>query len=378
MSPGRSLPIALACCVAVVARGQDRTALRLNPVPATHPAEFSSIAVVRELGDGRVIVLDTTEKRLLVADFRSGTAQQLGRTGDGPEEYRRPNGLFPLLNDSTLVVDATGRRWILLAGDRPVETIGPQSPVIVRDGAGGFVRGVDVTGRVVMSVTPRLPGRPVDQGDSLYLARFSRMTGQGDTVARLRSPYGGPPGSATSATPRMLPRYQLGLRRELMLAQLVGDQAIAFVDGWIAVARVEPYRVDWIDTAGKMHYGKPLAAAATVLDDREKRFYLARMAERDGRPAGPPSDIKNWRADIPPFWGTSSVFAAPGGVLVIARAQTSVLPNSTYDVVDRSGVYRGQLSLSATERIVGFGVRSVYLSTVDSDGIERLRRHPWP
>ena len=372
----RCLTLALTCCAATFARAQNATTRRLNPVSATHPAEFSSIAMIRELGDGRVIVLDTTEKRLLVADFRDGTVKPLGRTGDGPEEYRRPNALFPLPNDSTLLTDASARRWILFAGDHPVGTVGGQSPLMA---GGGTVRGADVAGRVVMSFLPRDLGRAVDQGDSLYLVRLSRTSARGDTVARLRSGYGGPPGSSTKATPTSAPRYKPGPRREFMLAPLVGDQALAFADGWIAVARMEPYRVDWIDTAGGMHRGNPLQGGATVLDDREKQFYLERMSARDGKPAGPPSDIKAWMATIPPFWGfNSSLFAAPDGVLVIARAPTSELPNPTYDLVDRRGVLRERLSLRATERIVGFGARSVYLSTVDSDGIERLRRHTWP
>ena len=137
----RCLTLALTCCAATLARAQNATARRLNPVSATHPAEFSSIAMIRELGDGRVIVLDTTEKRLLVADFRDGTVKPLGRTGDGPEEYRRPNALFPLPNDSTLLTDASARRWILFAGDHPVGTVGGQSPLMA---GGGTVRGADV------------------------------------------------------------------------------------------------------------------------------------------------------------------------------------------------------------------------------------------
>lgn len=368
--------LALACCAAAVAGGQNAPIRRLNAASATHPAEFSGIAMIRELRDGRVIVLDTTEKRLLAADFRNGTVTPLGRTGDGPEEYRRPNALFPLTGDSTLLTDAMARRWILFAGDRPVATVGGQSPLMAN---GATVRGVDSAGRVVTSFLPTDLGRAIDQGDSLYLARFSRMSARGDTVTRLRSGFGGPPGSATQATPRMERRYVPGPKRQFMLAPLVGDQALAFADGWIAVARVEPYRVDWIDPAGAMHRGNPLPRGATVLDDREKRFYLERLAARDGRPAGPPEDITNWRATIPPFWGfSSSLFAAPDGMLVIARAATSKAPNPTYDFVDRRSAHRGQLSLKANERIVGFGARSIYLSVADDDGIERLRRHSWP
>jgi hypothetical protein len=46
--------------------------------------------------------------------------------------------------------------------------------------------------------------------------------------------------------------------------------------------------------------------------------------------------------------------------------------------VNRRGGLDGQLVLATNERVVGFGARSVYLSVTDDDGIQRLRRHPWP
>jgi hypothetical protein len=37
-----------------------------------------------------------------------------------------------------------------------------------------------------------------------------------------------------------------------------------------------------------------------------------------------------------------------------------------------------QVAMAENERIVGFGVKSVYVAWKDADDIERLRRHPWP
>jgi hypothetical protein len=376
-----SLVYAVVCALVPAAGAAQRpTVLSLKAPSGILPAEFTGIGMIRELANGRVIVLDTAEKRVYVADFESGTAELVSRTGDGPQEYRRPTALFPLSADSSLIVDVEQRRWILLVGERPVATVPPQSPVIA--GGGYQLRGVDARGRAVMLYLPRDLNRPADQGDSLYLVRLARSTGRGDTLTRVRSPFGGPPGSASKNTPELEPAavpIRPGAVRQYMMAPAISDQAIAFPDGWIAIARVAPYRVDWIDNAGRMRRGAPLPVPVTKLDDAEKRAYLARLSTLDGAAAGEPGDIRNWIPAIPPFWGfNGSLFTAPDGRLLIARARTAALPNPTYDLVDRDGVYRGQLALKQNERVVGFGLRSVYVSVTDADGIERLRRHPYP
>lgn len=366
----------------IAAPAQRPAALTLKPASGVVPGEFTSIGMIRELANGRVIVLDTGQKKVLLADFRTGTVAPVSRVGEGPQEYRYPAVLFPLPGDSSLIVDLQLRRWILLAGERPVVTVPPQSLVLAGEGWEGRVRGAGPDGRVVMIFTPRIPERAIDQGDSLYLVRVSRTTGRGDTLTRLRSPFGGPPGSATKNTPEFsaaMPPARPGAQRHYMMAPPISDQAIVFPDGWVAVARVAPYRVDWIDNSGKVRRGAPVAVSITTLDDREKRAYLSRLSKLDGNPAGEPSDIKEWLPAIPPFWGlTTSLFTVPDGQLLIARSPTAALPNPTYDLVDRSGGYRGQLSLQPDERIVGFGANSVYVSVADADGIEKLRRHPWP
>lgn len=370
--------LAVFIALAPLRLGAQAPQVRLKPASATHPEAFSGIERIRELADGRLIALDSAEHKLYLVDFRAGTAAQLGRVGDGPQEYRRPNGLFALPGDSTLVSDARTRRLILLHHDQLVATTPATAPVMtVSD---GFILGAGADGSLVRGDTPSGLGRAIDQGDSLILARFSRQTGRGDTLARMRSGFGGPPGSATKSTPMAEAAAGPSSRRQYMVAPVIGDQAFGFPDGWIAVARMEPYRVDWITPAGEVRRGPPINVPLAPLNDKEKRFYLARAAARDGKPAGEPSDIKDWRSAIPPFWGffNAALYPAPQGHLVIARAPTVALPMPTYDWIDRSGVHRGQLVLAANESVVGFGAQSVYVVARQADGTEQLRRHPWP
>lgn len=356
---------------------QRPTVLPIGRATAVQRGGFSGIAKLRELPDGRVIVADTADRRLYLADFTASAPVAIGRQGEGPGEYRSPVGLLALGGDSTLVIDGELQRWIVFRGISPVATIGPESPAMagLRNGR---LLGADVGGRIVARVRPRVVGRPIDQGDSLILVRVSLASGKMDTLARLRSGLGGPPGSARSVSAAETPASEASGGRQYMMAPLVGDQAIGFADGWVAVARVDPYRIDWIDPSNTLRRGAPLPGARIPFTDQEKRFYLQRLSEQDGTPAGSPGSIKDWMPTLPPIWGFSSLSAAPSGELIVERTPSSAAPEPTYDVVARDGTLRGQIVLRRNERVVGVGARSIYISETDVDGLESLRRHAWP
>jgi len=70
--------------------------------------------------------------------------------------------------------------------------------------------------------------------------------------------------------------------------------------------------------------------------------------------------------------------ALPNGHLLIARPPSADHPETRYDVVDRRGQLVTQLTMPSTERIVGSGRNSIYVAAIGDDGLERVRRHPWP
>ena len=74
----------------------------------------------------------------------------------------------------------------------------------------------------------------------------------------------------------------------------------------------------------------------------------------------------------------TGTLATPEGSILIARSQWSQVTDTRYDLVDRSGRLIGQLAMPDSERVVGFGPRSIYVAVTDGDGFQRLRRHPWP
>jgi len=69
--------------------GPDHAAaqeLVLAPANAQLRQQFSMITSVRELQDGRLILVDRLERRLAVVDWRAGTVASIGREGRGPGE----------------------------------------------------------------------------------------------------------------------------------------------------------------------------------------------------------------------------------------------------------------------------------------------------
>ncbi len=369
------VPISMSLGLSVPAlRGpaaQTSGMLRLKPADATLTEEFTGIEYVRELADRRVLVADTREQRLVIVNFASGTVTPVSRSGSGPGEFRSIDGLFALGGDSTLLVDDANRRWLLLRGTVVVATGSPDAPATVAANRGE--RGVDLTGHLLAQLNVGgIRGDPLGRLDSPYVALVDRRTGKADTVGRIRAALRrqvaatyAPDGSMASG------RYSFSLFTAF-------EQVAIFPDGWIAIARLDPYRVDWRRPTGQWIRGAALPVPAVKLDEREKRAYLARTWGGQGAPPDP-STVTDWPETIPPYSGrvASLALAAPDGRLLVSRTRTAQHEETRYDIIDRRGTLVGQLQLLTSERIIGFGLQSVYVVVTDDDGIQRLQRHPW-
>ena len=251
-----------------VAFAQRAPAIVLKHANATLAEEFSKIKSVRELADGRILIGDERETRLVVADPRSGKVSVIARIGRGPGEIQAVGPFFALAGDSTLMADGFSRRWLLFDGARVAVTIPAEAPVLKT--TRGAVMGADRNGRVASQLFAiGTAGRPWNPADSMLLVLAERATGRADTIGRLRSfldrgrAFGRPGVYMESTVPPMA----------------VGDQALLFADGWVAIARLDPYRVDWRSADGRIARGSPLPFTATKVDEREKRAYLDRLQD---------------------------------------------------------------------------------------------------
>lgn len=353
---------------AAIAFQQAPRALVLRPPDATLGEPFSRVYSIRELADGRVLVSDNSrDSRLVVADLQSGSVRLIGSIGAGPGEYQAAGRLHWLPGDSTFFIDAPqrGRRWLLLHRDSIVVTLAaiPDAMRIV----GADISGTDSSGRVIgirLAGADQLSGNISRQKEVLLLAQ--RNGSRGDTIARLR----GADQRVVQTGTRERPFWVVSI-----LIGSVDDQAMLFPDGWIAIARQDPYRIEWRLPDGRSLTGPVVPWEAPRGDAREKRASLERLRRRS--PNAKDDDHMPWAERLAPF-RFGALLGTPEGNLLVLRSQWSQVSDTRYDLFDRSGRRLGQFAMPDSVRIVGFGHTSVYTSVTDGDGFQYLRRHPWP
>lgn len=366
-----------AMLVAAPLRGQAAPLIALKPANARLDDGFTFVSSVRELSNGRLLLTDEKENRLQVADFASGQTRPIGRIGSGPGEYRQVGRLWALGGDSTLIADPFTRRRLVLNGEKIVATRATDGGMT----ESGLVLGADRTGFVATSVHSLRPnGKLTGLRDSMYLLRSARGR-KVDTVARVPSEYATYDATKPAATLRIgaatTPRIY-----KVSITPL--DQAVMFPDGWIAIARSNPYRVDWCPPSGPCMRGPDLSEAPVRITDADKRAYLQYMVRTANWPADLAlSKVTGWPEYMPAFTAkvtridASPLIAMPDGRLLVERLSTASAPGSRYDVVDRHGARVGRLQLPDNQRIVGFGPHAAYVAVIDDEGLERLQRHPW-
>lgn len=371
----------MSLAVAAVAPAQPAPKrLELLKPTASHPEEFTGITSLRELSDGRALVTDGREQRIVVLDFATGSAAVIGRRGGGPNEYGMVTALLPLGGDSSLMVDLMQRRWLVFDGDRIAATI-PQDAPGVKATASQWVRAADARGRVLVKHQPDPPNgvSMITETDSVEVLLVERATGKEERVARIRP----------LPTRREIQRDgdRITFSSSLPMGPLsIAEDAVLFADGTVAIARLDPFRVDWRSADGRWRLGAPLPVARIRMDARERDAFFERNPNAGSRPAGVPPNVpwpsrptaSDFPEFIPPFPGQNGVvIPGPRGLLFIRRSKSADFPGLSYFVVDRAGRLIGELPLASNESIVGAGEGNLYIGWKDEDDIQRVRRHPW-
>lgn len=132
---------ALSVCVTAVSvavEAQEIAVSGLGRIRATFDEPFSSVRSLREEPDGRVLVLDDIENRIVRVDLRAGTATVIGRQGNGPGEYTLPIGLLERAAGPPPPY-ATVDQWAVAAdGCVAIVTVDPYRVVFI-DRSGGRI-----------------------------------------------------------------------------------------------------------------------------------------------------------------------------------------------------------------------------------------------
>lgn len=359
---------------------------RLDRPDAELAEPFTSVRNVRELRDGRVLVLDVRDATVQIARFGpNGDARIVGRHGQGPGEYMSPMALLPMPGDSSAVYDSGNRRMLVIDPEgRPTGTFALE---VAGTGAGpvrvlGNPRGADARGRIYIET---FQARPTRGGpavlDTVPVLRYDRRGRRADTVAWLH------PVPTTVVTSRIGSATSFA----------VYPQPFGKGDAWavspaarVAVIRASDYQVEWIEDGPKRRRGPvtsfepiPVTAAdkKAVLDDLGRTPRGVALTLQDGRTltgAAPPPVAFEWPSAKAPF-EPGAAWIRGDGELWIARYRAFGDSVPRFDLFDGTGVRTGQVALLAGLRLVGLGEHSAYAIRTDSDGLEHLQRYrlPW-
>jgi hypothetical protein len=360
--------VLLSLALVPAAAQQTRTFTR----PEAEFAEpFSQLVSLRELRDGRVIVVDTRENSLQVVDFKAGTVQPIGRQGSGPGEWQSPRAVYPLLGDSTLVQDPANGRFLIVGPDaRPARVFIPSG------GGDGLLRAVDERGLMYYqaALIPQ-DDTPSSAMDSTPVVRYDPLATTHDTLAWV---------AVTRPAPR---RGTSGSTTFVMRAPgpfAPADDWTIFPDGRLVLTRVADYHVEIVGKGAPSIKGPPVPFQTLPVTEADKQqFREARRNSRlsfrspNGQPVSPPANFQlpdpEWDATKPPF-AVGATRVAPNGDIWVLRHRPATDSVPVYDVFNGRGQLTARVALPKGGSLVGFGARSVYLVRVDTDGLQYLQR----
>lgn len=350
------------------------------------------MAGVRELRDGRVVVLDARDQALKLVDMKGGTPAVIGRKGSGPGEYQLPLRLLALPGDSAVIFDmANSSKPMVITPEGKAGGILPVGSGRVVD----LVSQVDAQGRIYR--IGDFPGK-----DDLFpIERLDRSTGKREPVAYVsrRKECSMPGATATVAAPS-----SPGAQAERVAGMrapggpvpfLAIEQWVVAADGRVAILCPDPYRVSFATPDGRRTIGSPIVFERLPVTEAEKKRWRdeqrqpvatirvtaagVQSAGFNKRPAGPEPDT--WPEFLPPYVLRTSdkpvAMFAPDGMLWVHRLEGAGTAPFC-DVIGRDGRLAYRVTLPKRTRLVGFGANSVYLVRLDDDDIEYLQRYRLP
>ena len=379
-----SYPVASILCLvlgfsAASAQAPTVREVRLGQRSHVLPDGFTRIAGALELPDGRVLVSDRGEERVVVADLKSGATSLVARAGSGPGEYRFPDRLLPWAADSVLLVDEGNGRLAVIGPDlritRSFTLRVAQVPTTL------VPRSVDRKGQMLAQVPRWAAGSYGKHGDSVPIVRVAGGDTQAHVVAWVRL-MAEPPG---------------GIKRGLPYVPFSPQDVWAATgSGEIAVARSGDYHVEWLTGRGVVR-GPAIAYRVLAVTPKDRIAYTRHFMEHSsigGRgganqtPTGlsavpgemlTPAAIEQLARDNtfaverPPFTDALPLLSRDGLFWVERSVPEGSEP--VWDVFDARGNQAYRVVAPPGRRIIALGRGAVYALTEDVDGFEHLERY---
>ena len=346
-----------------------------RPIELTKPEarldeSFSQLAAVRELRDGRVLLVDTKEKLLQIGDFARKTVQTIGHQGSGPGEYNTPIGLVAMPGDLTWVYDPLNQRFLVVSPDgKPGELVPLSSLGSLKGLSMMLLPSADARGRLYFEAVNQTT---MSGKDSTVILRWTRGQAALDTAGYV--------------APMDFGIETVGGKMRIRAMRMFAPQETWVVDPAGRLARVTPapYRVIWYDAARKATIGPAVRYQPVPVTEDEKdevRKQIKQALAGVGAAAAVRQGFKvpepEFAPTKPPFAGKGTALIGPAGEVWVARSGLLKEP-TRYDRFDPQGRLVGQVSLNPRSIVLGFGRGTLYVARKDEDDLMYLERYRWP
>jgi hypothetical protein len=379
--------LALSLVSVVTVHAQQLPPIRPLGTPvATTTESFRSVPSIRALSDGRVMISDMTQRKLVLYDTMLSKSQPvLSPSGAVATQFPARGGmLLPVAGDTTLVFDGQGYSFVVLdpAGQIVrVMSIPRAQDSWVMTGRNG-VPVIDSHMRMIYRTQMPPTGFSRVTGNAIYpdttpVIAVSFDTRRADTLAWMKIPPSPPSVSGRDPDGRMrftsiVPPFELT------------DEWAAFSDGTVAIIRWRDYHVDWVRPDGKRESSPRTAWNWTRMTDEEKgrfvdtlRMVLQKndslsqgsMMMFGGGPSSmpifetltvAPSEVPDYP---PPFVVRATKVDLDDRIWLLERANIGSKAPLVYDVIDRTGQIVDRVQMPPNAAVIGFGPGgSVYLS----------------
>ena len=352
--------------------------LKLTTPNATLSEEFSAIRGVRELRDGRVLVSDYLDQRVVVVDFAKGTLVPRVSKGGGPGEARLPTRLVPALGDSTFLVDLGNNRLLVLDGQgKPVRTVAAERPGVLG------TRGVDAGGALYFAVPGWAERDNALPGDSVRVVRWQPGSSSIEFITviqgeRMRSDI---------REPARIPRIPI-------VGYAAQDAWVMTAGGTVRIVRGGGYTVESRAPQAAPVIGPSYAYATRPVSAADRaafvrNFLTTSPTSGKGENGGmgfspPPTDeevnalLRNTQfAERHPMFSAADVIAGMDGRLWVGRIVEPGKP-VLYDVFDAAGRRTASVELQPGRRVAALGLKGVYVVFESEEGLQHLERYAIP
>lgn len=370
---------ALVLCGPGAAAGQE--VISLQEPSSAYAEPFSLIGGIRELDDGRVLVSDALEERLYALDPGLTAVETISKKGQGPDEYRQPDGLFGWPGDSTLMVDLGNGRMTVIGSDY------------------GFGRTVPIVQQEDMGLQIIIP-EAVDGGGFLYYQpRGDGMIRDSADIVRWQPDAAGDPEPVIRVKLSDVTESTSGgandMRQEVRPVPLSPEDGWSVgPDGSVAVVRSGDYHVDWVRPDGSVVSGPPVPYEPVPVKQADKEAWAEELAAngmmmmvsnengvmnasmRRGGGRAPGVDRFEWPEVKPPF-NPGSVRVDPLGYLWVER-YVPAGDAPVLDVFDGGGDLVASVTIPHRSSLRGFGEGTLYLTRWDDLGFQWLERYGRP